>query len=424
MKKIVCVPLRTTRMSAFPQKTMAASIERALSVSRGNPYVAAELIQESVPGDPYWDLRWVRGTNTSVFLSCYFDDGEWKLLAKGAQMRRGFVPMMETIDGGITTADGVNNYEISAYPPSKIRESGRYAMEERNVTPFNVVKTAENLAELMDDYTPHPVKASFFIMRIRQWGKSDHLLREMDIKNSEWYQRVKAVFSAEKSFYRFAVNLLADNFERYARAAREARDRMDRKGYAAVRQLAADEHGLKMGNFFVDASFKGAELTHRGRQLKLVFEVPFYAHDKNEFFDAFFAFMVFGSDETIDAVHKETRGILEVSAGLIARVDFAEKFFEGAIDLDKPPIFTLTSLDRGILEAPVQIVVASTSQRALPPHPRNGETNIFDSIAFGPGGVDVIYVRASQRAALERVLDTIRPPIRGVEIRVDDSVFS
>lgn len=126
-----------------------ASIERALSLSDNNEYVAVERLSNGDFDSPYGDLLWVRGTNTSIFLSCYHEDGQWKLMAKGTQFRKGFVPMMETIDPGINAIFGVNYTSISGYPPSKITGSGEYATKPHNVIPFDVELAEQELRDIL-----------------------------------------------------------------------------------------------------------------------------------------------------------------------------------------------------------------------------------------------------------------------------------
>jgi hypothetical protein len=405
---------------------MSASIGRALSVSRGNPYVAAELLEETVPGDPYWDIRWVRGTNTSVFLSCYFDDGEWKLLAKGAQMRRGFVPMMETIDGGINGTFGTNNTMISGYPPSKIKGSGNYSTKSYNIAPFDPGSTVRAVHEILEEPPSqlHFSKIIFYFLRLRQWrqdAEAVQLLRELDFKNRNLYHFLKDDLKTKKDFYRSMPRLLADDFERYIPAARAARERGNTNDFFSILETASKEYH-DSGNGDIPWDFFADDMKKRGTDLKIMLVRPFDFAIFQTFFRWVFVFKVLGSDDDKAAFYEITRDLPDRAVIGLERNEFRERFFEDAIDLEARPVYRLNSLDRAILEAPVPIVVASTAQAGVQVS-LGGENNIFDSIAFGPGGVDVIYVRASQRAALERVLDTIRPPIRGVEIRVDDSVF-
>jgi hypothetical protein len=405
---------------------MSASIGRALSVSRGNPYVAAELLEENVPGDPYWDIRWVRGTNTSVFLSCYFEDDEWKLLAKGSQMHRGFVPMMETVDAGINATFGTNQTMISGYPPSHIRGSGEWSTREQNVTIFDPVTTARRLQEIFED-RPSPgyfAKIIFSFLRIRQWGddaEAGQLLRQLDFKNTDWYAFEKAELKRKKDFFRSVPRLLADDFERYIPAAQAARESGNTGDFFSILGMASEEYH-NLGNMKIPWDFFADDMKKRGTDLKIMIINSFDFASFSSFFRWVFVFKVLGSDDDKVAFYEVTRGLPEKAVIGLERTEFWERFFESAIDLETAPAYQLNSIDKEILEDPISIVVASTAQSGIPVSKTN-ETNIFDSITFGPSGVDVIYVRAFQREALERVLRMARPPIEDVEIRVDDSVF-
>jgi len=71
---------------------------------------------------------WSRGTNTSVFLSYYRGPNDSHvLLSKAEQIRRGFVPMMETVDPGITSPLGVNRRSISGSPKGFLSQNAIYA---------------------------------------------------------------------------------------------------------------------------------------------------------------------------------------------------------------------------------------------------------------------------------------------------------
>lgn len=89
-----------------------------------------------------YGLKWFRGTNTTIFLSQYFNNGKLWLMSKGTQLLSAMVPMSETVDGGITSPIGVNWHGISGYSDdNKFRESCTYA---KKTVKFDVSRMNDN----------------------------------------------------------------------------------------------------------------------------------------------------------------------------------------------------------------------------------------------------------------------------------------
>jgi hypothetical protein len=92
-------------------------------------------------------LKWTRGTNSSILLSLYHDGGKIWLLNKGDQLKRGFVPMMETWDSGIDLFLGVNWWGVSGMHPFNLGKVAAYAKKTRAYDQDHEIRQAESYAE-------------------------------------------------------------------------------------------------------------------------------------------------------------------------------------------------------------------------------------------------------------------------------------
>ena len=142
-----------------------------LNLKNSNNELYIDLKNNVQVGGAYDDLKWVRGTNTSIFLSCYKEpDGKYYLMSKGTQFKNGFVPMSETVDPGILSMRGVNWNSISGYPHNKITESGVYATSKLD---FNIDSTKDVLEESLSKKCGI-IFTFIMFMRLKQYYGMDH----------------------------------------------------------------------------------------------------------------------------------------------------------------------------------------------------------------------------------------------------------
>ena len=404
-------------------------IERALHLSDNNEYVAVERLLNGDFNSSYGDLRWVRGTNTSIFLSCYYEDGQWKLMAKMTQFRKGFVPMMETVDTGILSLAGTNNTNISGFPPSKIKDSGNYATQDSNTTPFDVDETERELRFYLFEKPPekcNPIGLAYLFMRIKQWyGSEMPSLGDINVKETECYTNIKSDFANIRKFYTLSIAVISDSFDRYRDAAiKIAKSELDYEEkidkYLAIENMARAEYELP------ETQYAPADLydqdINRNNQPMLWLAQSFNRQDPKNFFSRSFAIAMFATEDKKEMFDGFKAQLNEKAQVYLERSNFREMFFELAIDITQPPAFQLTDTDKEILKSPISIVLASTTKKGV--IGLQDEENIIDSIAMGQdhGQVDVIYVRSQDVNALREVLSMIHPPLY-MKIRVDDTIF-
>ena len=390
---------------------MVDTIIKALELSNGDPYLAKNRVAQL--NEPYGDLLWVRGTNTSIFLSCYRADGGWKLMSKAAQFRKGFVPMMETIDQGITQPLGTNNINISGFPGKKIKGSGGYATKEYNLEPVDEAKLEEDLRMLFDSaYKCSAVKIAYVFFRIRQYKGLETPILD-NFKNTACYKEAQKQMKLWNDFFTKAIRILSDDFDAYRAQAVELRGLEDRKGYLELEKTACKKYDFSRQPYFVPVDFYAQEIESNDANF---LRDGFHAMDSVKFFERVFAIAMFANTNKIfRRLKKSYTNQAELG---IARVGFQQLFLETAIDTSQPPAFLLTESDKAILESPIPIVVASRKQR--PVEGISDELNMIDSIEIGPEGADVIYVRQREHSALRTLLQERSIDL---EIRVDDSIF-
>ncbi len=90
-------------------------------------------------------LTWSRGTNTSIFLSYYQHDQKFWLLPKGEQIKKGFVPMLETWTVEIVNPCGANWFGISGTSGSDISLNKNYA---NSTSAYDQQRTIDSINDL------------------------------------------------------------------------------------------------------------------------------------------------------------------------------------------------------------------------------------------------------------------------------------
>jgi hypothetical protein len=376
----------------------------------------------------FGDLKWVRGTNTSVFLSCYHEAGRWKLMAKGEQMKRGFVPMMETIDGGIAQIFASNFREISGYPPRKIKDSGAYAKKEYNIRPFDVSAAFNTITDLhaaKKGKTPCGiVRIIFAVMRLKQYlGASN--VTGVDFRTSECYQADVKTYESARRELRDILDFIESDASRFRRLL-PSRDGLSietyesyKRAYLSVQNKYLQKYGFESSDYANATMLLNplAAWTNQNIARQMLIEVV--ATGRRALLRTIIAAkLLLDAEVTTPAFH----ALAEQVTRALEKIDIDLGLLEEALDKSAKPRFALGEHDREILAAPIPIVVASTV-RGADLIKGNQEENIIGTVDIGADSIDVIFVQERHAMALRQLLLRLTPPIEDVEIRVDDTVF-
>jgi len=365
------------------------------------------------------DLLWVRGTNTSIFMSCYLSNRKWHLLAKGEQFRRRFVPMMETVDSGISGIGGVNFESISAYPATVIVGSGRYAAK---TVPYSNKPELKRIKENLQ-FEPQPWRASlveiaYSFMRMKQYyGYAKHYplaLRYRNFVNGQYtehtfeedvqkFQQLLELFSIdvqlpvdwqsrdEDSQRQHVIALLTNIRRRFGYYEPEGLDS------SLLRQKSLDE--------FLQSGVVWMVNGDRDQLLSLVIAIKLFHPTRWPALETLL----------VNEVHR-----------LLYHAELIRIIYNEAVS-NRPPVYTITDADRRILEAPIPLIIASTNERVQGKRVRQqhdaSELKLPGKIRIGATGANVIVVRSNDKKALKKLLRELPVPITDVQIRVDDRIF-
>lgn len=346
------------------------------------------------------NIQWVRGTNSSIFLSCYRENGKWVLLAKGDQFRRGFVAMSETVDGGITSLAGVNFNSISAYPPSQLNGSAVYALR---AAPFDPNSTIRKLAKGEQNF----VEALYAAMRLKQfYGILPETLQRLvdDITSFESFRETK------------------ENLRQYD---------------GLTRLIEAELHVPSTNSlYYTDFQAYQDEICERfnlekGRSLEPSANetlVEYWTSDLNKHFvsqsngpDVFW-YLIPRILYTKALLPKTKSTVLMPLATIFknrhANVRLLLQLFQIAVDRNPPP-FLLTPKDKEIISDPFPLVILSTNQnpsiRAV-----SKELLVPSPFEIGPTGADVVLVRGQDYKRAKKLFQELRIT---AELTVDDDAF-
>ena len=162
-------------------------------------------------------IKWVRGTNSTIFLSCYKEDDNWYLMSKGYQIDKGFIPMSETIDPGILSLSGVNWDHISAYRFSEINKSGAYALK---LNKFSLEAIEMNINNLLDqkydDIIKYIMELNYNFIRLKQYTNDMNLIKKYYdiIIEKKIDVSINNYINENIGFFRNILNLINDDFSR------------------------------------------------------------------------------------------------------------------------------------------------------------------------------------------------------------------
>lgn len=395
---------------------MDAEIIEALNLSKGDIYLARERAPHL--NEPHGDLLWARGTNTSIFLSCYSTNDGWKLMSKGSQLQNGFVPMMETVDIGINDPFGTNYVYISGVDRFNIYLAGSYAIKTYNAQPVDETKLKIDVLELFDpeykgDCRPIPIAYAF--LRYRQYTGLE-TLDLGDFRDTKCYKNARAYVTEMSEYIVKAIRILSAKFDVYRARANELKVLHDKKGYLKLQNDASKPYNLTREAFSTRGDFYAQHLEGAQEDKKQWLRQGVFQLIDYKLFSYAFAIAMFASDDLVFRGLKDSL-VQELEKGL-SRLAFQQRFLELAIDTRKRPEFVLTESDKDILRRPFPILVASRKRRPI--RFSGIQVDMVDSIEIGDNGVDVIYTREEDQDALRTLL---RERGLDIEVRVDNSIF-
>lgn len=354
-------------------------------------------------------ILWVRGTNTTIFLSCYRNTDGWFLMSKGDQFRKGFVPMSETIDPGITSIAGVNYDFISANPPAKFEESMNYALR---AVPFRYMETVSELvkAEYME-----LVKAVFLLMRLKQYdGEVTPIVTELTktITSRDWFQKQLQEINDTLVEFKKIKKLLFAKIERPS-------PEISREDYIAFQNDIRKQFDLPYHHYLS---------LDKGSWLRNMLKNPtgeFYrwianAYNRKEFLvTRIIMVKSFLEEEEYADVFAH---IVRIMNGYKKNIKVFMNLYQKTID-PISPVFEVTKNDEIILEDPIPLIIASRNASTNgKPHRTdvvNSEINLPSPIEIGNNGANVIFVRKSDEGKLLLLLKRIGFSIADIEIFTD-----
>lgn len=386
-------------------------------------WVKHQLICGRVYHGEHEDLLWVRGTNSTIFLSCYMRKGRWWLLAKGTQFRQGFVPMSETVDPGITSIAGINFDAISAYPPSMIHGSGQYSMKAKPVSPTESL--ALIMTQLKEDARAGLIPMAYAFMRVKQYeGDAEEVMpytkRFRQTQNAQEKERYLATEQQELVNLR---RLMAADLQLPAEWDALS-DSEKRQSFINLLTQLRTQYGFG-AQYGLDMSY----LDPSGMQRRLsnpVAEFTRFITDsmsrRTTFIPRVIGVKLFVPQEW-SALHKQADSLI---LDLLNNIDTIQLIYDAAIS-DRKPVYAMTSADKDIGDQPIPLIIASTNEatkgyRVFEKDP-NSELGLPPKIQIGATGANVIIVRSQDKKRLKQLLRSLPTPITDVQIRVDDTVF-
>jgi len=123
--------------------------------------------------EDYSFLKWVRGTNSWIFLSLYKDktDGRFHLLTKGEQYAKGIMPMISSIDAGGKLYGGVNFSWTSVYLADRISQAAAYAFKDDKGT-YDISAVYKKLQEEIPNEYEDVITYCHYLLKIAQYTGS------------------------------------------------------------------------------------------------------------------------------------------------------------------------------------------------------------------------------------------------------------
>lgn len=137
-------------------------------------------------GEAYSFLKWVRGTNSWIFLSLYKDstDGRFHLLTKGEQYAKGIMPMISSIDAGGKLYGGVNFSWTSVYLADRISQAAAYAFKE-DKGKYDISAVYKKLQEEIPNEYEDVITYCHYLLKIAQYTGSTESTAEFRRQLSE-----------------------------------------------------------------------------------------------------------------------------------------------------------------------------------------------------------------------------------------------
>jgi hypothetical protein len=387
---------------------------------------------QSLEPSEHHGLNWVRGTNSSIFLSCYLESGKYRLMAKGEQFRHGFVPMRETIDSGITFFAGVNFSGISAYHPSLIRESGAYA---NRTVPFDPLEAWGKMRDYLNSkvcYEVGPLHLAYWLLRTKQYyGDSEDTIHLANIhKRSPCYTEHKKMFADARAYFASILRILdarlvlPTDFDATMKAFEDHEDWNRRHTY-----LINIENDIRRS---LDLPFTyglDGVLYRRDTMERYILEetprirefLRFVGSPGNtELYPRLIAAKLFAED-IFTPLKEQIR-----SRALVyeANVAVVESLYEAALSPDDP-VFTLTPFDKAIVEDPIPLIIASTKSHGQPVDPTrpNVELALYSSVVIGEEDADIVFLKHADYPRFMQLLAQLDPQPQLI-IRLNDEYFA
>lgn len=351
-------------------------------------------------------ILWVRGTNTTIFLSCYRQNGRWYLMSKGDQFRQGFVPMSETIDPGITSIAGVNYNYISANPPSKFEESMAYALR---AAPFHYLDT---VSELTNAKYLELVKVIFLIMRLKQYdGEMTDIVKIVTEKllSREWVKEELTEITETLIEFKKIKKLL------FADIKKPSMD-ISREDYIAFQNEIRRTFGLEFWNYLSLDKKEWLQSMIRNAEGEL-YRFIASAYNRKEYLVTRIIMMKsFLQNEEYKEVFLH---IAEIMKKYKRNIKVFMSLYEKTIS-SEPPVFSVTKNDEIILENPIPLIIASRNASTQGVRHRednpNSEIMLSSPIEIGGSGANVIIVRKQDLSKFKVLLKLLEFPINDIEI--------
>jgi len=369
----------------------------------------------------YADVLWVRGTNSSIFLSCYHENGKWLLLSKGDQFRRGFVPMSETVDNGILNTSGVNFYFISAYVKRGLRGSAEYAMK---VAPFQFESTVALLEPPKRSYPSQQTRQHFLqeaigLMRLKQFDgamtpRIKEVLQRIESVPVDEYNSAEAYMERANMYENLLIFINAD-------LPRPAPGTLYYTDFRAYLEQTVQQFGLPFWRYAMSSPIEGNDgvrdwiknperaITRFVGEKESIAEyvVPRILQIKS----------VLEPEEYASYVEILT----EFVSKALANIRLALKVAESATS-DRPPVYKLNQFDKSLITEPFPLIVASSNASTNYQAIRAGgpELKIPSPTELSPNAANIIIVREVDYPRAQALLAKLKINVRLI---ADDWAF-
>jgi len=377
-----------------------------------------------VGGDGYGDLTWVRGTDLSIFQSCYKLDDGYYLMSKGTQFKKGFVPMSETVDNGITDINGVNYESISGYTHDNIIGSAKYAVK---APTFDINKTKEMFTQWIQNpgsvgamigYRCNPIIPVYLLLRMKQYGIDvQEYKKYLELfQKTECPQKIQEVWIYIDKITKRITTLLNMDLSKFTDQIKEYNDE---NLYKLIDDIIKsvypdwERKDLRMIDYHTNSNREKYELNNKRRSIK-----DFRDYIANHDFDRISVDIIHMRITAGDISDNIIKVLNEYCKQLIMNME-TQKFIYNIAMNENPSLYTLTNDDKYIISTRCPLVLASTNK--ILTVQSQGENNIKDKIKLGKDGINIIYI--SGKKLLPIVEKILKDKNIDMEIRVDNDLF-